>query len=68
MPSWPAAESRLTMYHTILLSLALAALTASAAAQAVMHFKRWTAVCDNLRTCSALGYTDEGATMTPLSG
>jgi hypothetical protein len=48
------------MHRTILLAAALAALAAPAEAQEVKHFKAWTAVCDNLKTCSALGYTEQG--------
>lgn len=48
---------------TLILSAAAAAvaLAEPAAAQAVSHFKSWTAVCDNLKTCSAFGYTAEDA-------
>jgi hypothetical protein len=49
------------MYGALLLALAIAGAAGSAAAQEVQHFRAWTAVCDNLKTCSAYGYTDEGA-------
>jgi hypothetical protein len=49
------------MYRLMLLAMALATLAAPASAQAIKTFKAWTAVCDNLQTCSAFGYTEEGA-------
>ena len=48
------------MQRILLLAAALAASAAAAGAQEVKHFKAWTAVCDNLKTCSALGYTEDG--------
>lgn len=43
------------------LTMALAALAGAAHAQEVKHFKTWLAACDNLKTCSAYGFSDDAA-------
>jgi len=49
------------MQRAIVLAAAILALASPADAQAVKSFKTWNAICDNLKTCTAFGYTDEGA-------
>ena len=48
------------MVRAIFLAAAIAGLSLPAAAQEAKSFKDWTATCDNTRTCTAFGYTDEG--------
>jgi hypothetical protein len=49
------------MFRTLVIAIGALALAGAARAQAVKSFKDWSVVCDNLRTCSAFGYTEEGA-------
>jgi hypothetical protein len=39
----------------------IAAMAGVAHAQEIRHFKTWLAACDNLRTCSAYGFSDDAA-------
>lgn len=52
------------MFRTLVLAIGLAAMAGAASAQEVKDFKAWSAVCDNLKTCAAFGYTDDGADVT----
>ncbi|MDR3510551.1 MAG: DUF1176 domain-containing protein [Caulobacteraceae bacterium] len=49
------------MKPAIVVAAAMLALAAPAAAQEAKSFKSWSALCDNLKTCTAFGYTDEAA-------